>query len=399
MIQYDPFSEEVISDPFPVYARLRRESPVYFIEKYECWALSRFQDIWDACSDNHNFSTSRGTAIMQLCTRDIDVIPTLNSLDPPVHTEVRSGLRRYFMPRAVARIEPEIRRYARDLLTSSVDDGRLDAVSQLAAPISLRAACLMNGFPVEDEPVLADLVQRYFRRERGIVGMPPDAVLAAQDMVLYLQDLVRCRRRSDSDADDPIAAYLALDLDGRRLDDYEIACHATLLLMGAVETFPKVFANTVLRLFQNPGQRARLVSDAKLVPHAFWETLRIDMPTQHLGRTLVNDVELRGRTMRAGESVLFLYAAANRDETEFDLPEVFDIDRRAKRILGFGQGTHRCLGAQMAEMEGRVLLEEFLDQIPDYEVHLDDAKPLWTEFVRGFASLPVVFEGSRAGTS
>jgi len=362
------------------------------MEKYGCWAFSRFKDIWDACSDSENFTSTRGTAVMQLCTRDIGVLPSLNTVDPPIHTEIRSHLRRYFMPRAVARIEPQLRSHAAALFESFLAKGRFDAVRDFAAPVSLRAACVVNGFPVEDEPVLQEMVQRYFHRERGVIGMPPDAIQAAEDMVLYLQDLVRRRRVEGSDRDDPISAYLSLDLDGRRLGDEEVASHLTLLLMGAVETFPKVFASAALRLFQNLDQRARVVHDLDRVPDAFWETLRIDMPTQHLGRTAINDVTVRGRTLMAGDPVLFLFASANRDEEEFENPDVFDIDRRARRILGFGHGTHRCLGANVAAMEGKVLLEELLTRIPDYHVDELAAEPLWTEFVMGYASLPIEFD-------
>lgn len=392
MVDYDPLAKQVIIDPFPFYRRLREESPVYYIEQYGCWAFSKFQDIWHACSDSTNFTSTRGTAIMQLCTKDLGVLPSLNTLDPPLHTELRAHLRGYFMPRAVARIESELRPFAAERLESMFAKGGFDVVGDLAAPVSLRAACLVNGFPIEDETILMDLVQRCFHRERGVLGMPPDSIQAVEDMVLYLKELVRKRRVDASDLSDPISAYLSIELEGKRLSDEEIASHLTLLLMGSVETFPKVLASAVLRLFQNPDQRARVIEDPQLVPDAFWETLRIDMPTQHLGRTALNDVVVRGQTLRAGEPVLFLFASANRDEEEFENPDVFDIDRKARRILGFGQGTHRCLGANVAAMEGKVLLEELLAQIPNYHVNEQAAQPLWTEFVRGYASLPIEFD-------
>ncbi len=396
MIDYDPLSEQVIIDPHPVYRRLRAESPVHYMEKYRCWVFARFKDIWDASSDTENFTSTLGTAVMQLCTKDIGVLPSLNTVDPPIHTEIRGHLRRYFMPRAVARIESELRSYASALFESFLDEGQFDAVRDLAAPVSLRAACIVNGFPVEDEPLLQEMVQRYFHRERGVIGMPPDAIQSVEDMLVYLQDLVRRRRAASSDRDDPISAYLSLEIEGRRLGDEEIASHLTLLLMGAVETFPKVFASAALRLFQNPDQRTRVVHDLGRVPDAFWEALRIDMPTQHLGRTAIKDVTVGGRTLRAGDPVLFLFASANRDEQEFENPDVFDVDRKARRILGFGQGTHRCLGANVAAMEGKVLLEELLTRIPDYHVDEQSAELLWTEFVMGYAKLPIKFDHHRS---
>lgn len=299
------------------------------------------------------------------------------------------------MPKAAARLESELRSMVAGLLDTLLPRGRFDAVGELAAPVALRVACLINRFPLEAEPLMATLVRRYFsryfRRERGTIGMPPDAIAAGNEIPTYLEELVRARRTRGSDDEDPISAYLDLELDGRRLGDEEIASHLTLLLIGAAETFPKVFASAVLRLFQHPDQRKRVAIDRQLVPDAFHETLRYDMPTQHLERTIVNDIVLRGCELRAGQSVLLLYASGNRDAEEFENPDVFDIARCAPRILSSGCGTHRCLGAHFAEREGRVLLEEMLSRIPEYEVDEDGAERLWTEFVQGFASLPVEF--------
>jgi cytochrome P450 len=125
------------------------------------------------------------------------------------------------------------------------------------------------------------------------------------------------------------------------------------------------------------------------VPDAYDEILRYDMPTQFLGRTLRRDVELHGRRLRAGQAVIFLYASANRDPREFSDPDRFDVARRPARILSFGAGAHQCLGTHVARMEGRVCLEEILARFPDYELDLARAVRLRTEFVQGFASLPV----------
>lgn len=391
MVDYDPFSEQVILDPHPVYRRLREESPVHPIEKYGCWALSRFQDIWEASADARSYTTQHGTTVMQFCTKELAVFPSLNTLDPPLHTTARAQVRRFFMPSAVAALEPDLRSYAAGLVEALLPQGRIDAVADLAAPVAIRVACLVNGFPLRDAPRLSELVRRYFRREPGIRGMPPDALGAAQEIPAYLEELVHERRAGGERREDSISAYLALELDGRRLRDDEIAAHLTLLLIGAAETFPKVFASALLRLWEHPEQRARVVRDPGLAGDAFHETLRYDMPTQHLGRTLVRDVVVRGQRMRAGQPVLFLYASGNRDEEEFEDPDVFDIERRAPRILSFGHGIHRCLGANVAAMEGRVLLQETLARIPDYEVDLEGAQRLWTEFVQGFARLPIEF--------
>jgi cytochrome P450 len=186
--------------------------------------------------------------------------------------------------------------------------------------------------------------------------------------------------------------FLAEDLDGRRLSDMEVASHLNMLVIGGTETLPKVFSKAVYRLFQHPDQRDRCIADPSLLPDAFQETLRYDMPTQMLGRSVLRDFELHGETVREGQGLMFLWASANRDEREFSDPDRFDIERRAPRILSFGHGTHTCLGAHVARMEGRVLLEELLARIPDYTVDEERIEHLSSEFFRGFLSLPISFE-------
>jgi cytochrome P450 len=152
-----------------------------------------------------------------------------------------------------------------------------------------------------------------------------------------------------------------------------------------------VFSAALNRLAQNPDQRAACAADPALIPDALHETLRIDMPTQMLGRTIARDFELRGQELAAGSGLLFLWGSANRDEREFSEPDTFDLYRRAPRILSFGHGQHMCLGAHVARLEGRVVIEEVLRVMPDYEIDTDGIQRLRSEFFRGFAALPLRF--------
>jgi cytochrome P450 len=145
----------------------------------------------------------------------------------------------------------------------------------------------------------------------------------------------------------------------------------------------------VNRLAENPDQRAQVVADPDLAPHAINEALRYDMPTQMLGRRVRKEIEIQGKTLQPGQGLLFMWASANRDEREFPDPDRFDIHRRARRILTFGSGEHMCLGAHMARMEGKVMLEELLRVIPEYEVDVEHATMIRSEVFRGFLSLPI----------
>ncbi len=394
-VDYDPFSPQVMQDPHPVYKRLRDESPCHHVERWDCWALSRFEDVWNASMDGESYSTAQGTTPGQLLTRIQPVTPMLNLMDPPAHTELRAQIRKFFTPGRVASLEAKIREFVEEAFGAVAPRGQCDVFGEVASRVSVNVACLANGFPLEDGPMLKGLVDRFFAREEGVEGMTEDGVAAAMELNAYFEQLVRERRRAAGDREDVVSAFLAAEVGGRPLADPEIASHLSMLMIGGSETFPKVFSNGVYRLFQHPDQRAACAKDPALLPDAFNEILRYDMPTQFLGRTLLRDVTLHGQTLRKGQVVLFLFASANRDDREFPDPDVFDVQRRARRILSFGHGIHSCLGAHFARMEGKLCLEVMLRQMPDYEVQEDRLRRLRTEFVQGWESMPIRFEPKR----
>ena len=186
-----------------------------------------------------------------------------------------------------------------------------------------------------------------------------------------------------------LATLHAFEADGRRLADDEVASHLSLFLIGVTDTLPNAFANAIVRLYDHPEQRAQVAADPALVLDAFNEALRIDAPTQYMCRLLLEDVEIRGEKMPAESPVLLLYAAANRDVREFGDPDVFRLDRRPSRFLGFSHGTHGCIGLHVARTEARIGIEEILARNPEYEVFRDRAEPYQNEFVKGLAKLPI----------
>jgi cytochrome P450 len=390
MIDYDPFSDEVMEDPYPVYARLRAESPVHFVEKYDAWALSKFADIWDL-SSHPAMSTARGTTPSQVLTRQQPVTPMLNVMDPPDHTTLRVAIRPRFSRLAMKGLEPTIRGIVRECIDKVRDRGEADVIADISARLSVKVTCMAVGIPLEDGDHLSGLVWRFFDRDPDVDGMTADGLRAAEELTAYFMGLLDDRRRSGSGTDDVVDLFRTIEIGGRRLSDEEIGSHLSMLIIGGSETFPKTFANGVFRLAQHPDQRARLAASPELIPAAYDEILRYDMPTQFLCRTLTDDVEVRGETLRKGQAVMFLYPSANRDAEEFDDPDRFDVGRKPRRILTFGAGTHACLGFHVARMEGKVCFEELLAQFPEYEVLPDQAERLRTEFVQGFASLPIRF--------
>jgi cytochrome P450 len=400
-VAYDPFSDDAIDDPHGTYARLRAESPVHYLERYDTWALALFEDVWNAGADPVHF-VQPGPVLEWIGAKEAMLIPPAQAevleagasifiMNPPQHTALRRVIGALFRPQAVARLEPRLRGLVRDRLAAALPRGRFDAIGDLAARIAVEATCLLIGLPVSDGPFLVEIVRRFFARERGFAGMPPDAIAASLELRAYLIDAVRGRRESGRAAEDAMQAFLAVEIEGQAYRDEEVAMHLMTLVTGGTETLPKVFAGGVRQLHRHPDQRAELVADPGLIPAAFAEIARFEMPTNFLTRTVGKDLELRGRTLRAGQGVMLLYRSANRDEREFPEPDRFDIHRRAPRILSFGHGTHVCLGQHVARLEARIMYEELLREIPDYEVVEEEVVPARSEFVAGYLAMPIAF--------
>lgn len=396
MLRYSPFLPEVIEDPYPLYRRLRAEAPAYHIEEFDGWALSRFEDVWRATEDPQTFSSTSGTTAAQALSKVEPPVPSVNQLDPPDHTRMRQAIRAPFSRAQVGRLEAEMRAFARERLERASIAGEIDAVRELADPLAAVVACRLLDLPVEDAPLLVGWVHRYTLNEPGDLGRSSDALGAAREMNDYLADFARRWRLRPGRSGALVEAFLDFELGGRKLGDLEIASHLQTLVIGGTDTTPKCVGAALLRLHQHPDQRARLARDPAQIPAAFSEVLRLDMPTQFMARTLRRDVLLHGQKLRAGQGVLLLYAAANLDEREFTDPDRFDSERDPRRILSFGHAAHVCLGAHVARLEGRVLLEEILARFPDYALDESRLVRRCADQIQGLVSLPIALPPARS---
>ena len=389
MVEYSPFSEEIIyGDPHPIYKALRDEAPLYYIEEYDAWALSRFQDVWNACEDL-NFSSVRGSTTGHILTKALPMLRMLNIMEPPDHTTVRSTVRTFFGPGRMRKLLPEFRQYVEDTLDALQDRDEIDVVSDFAEGLATFVACTVAGFPKEDGDMLRGFVSAFMERAEGVPGFTEKGVQAQAQMIEYFVQLSTERRKRPSNENDVLSALHTVEIEGRLMDDFEVATNLALFLNGGTDTLPKVFANTIYRLHQNPGERNRVVANPELALDAFHEALRVDMPTQNMCRSLNEDTEMYGTKMKTGQPVLLLYAAANRDEREFSNPNAFMIDRKPTRHLGFGHGTHACMGLHAARAEATIGLQEVLKRFPNYEVREEGLVKLQTEFVQGYSNMPI----------
>jgi cytochrome P450 len=389
-VDYDTFSAEVIhGDSHGIYKRLRDESPVHWMEQWNAWALSRFEDVWWACEGKF-VSSAQGATSAHLLTKVQPVLPLINSMDPPEHTKLRGGLRKHFMPARVRALEPMIRSLVKELLEPFADGGTHEFVEGFAQPLAMNVGCAVIGLPVEDGDYLRDVIGRFFHREPGQAGMTEGGLAAMLEMNDYLQR-ISALQRANPPAEPNAMTVLRdyRDADGNALSDDDIGSHLSLLLIGGTDTLPKVLANLLLRLQQNPAQRVELAGQPDLSVPAFNETVRIDMPTNNMCRMLSEDVERHGQKMQAGQPIVLLYTAANRDEREFPDPERFDIHRNPPRSLGFSHGTHACIGLHVARKEGEVAIQEILSRFPEYEVDESGLETYATEFVKGYSAMPV----------
>jgi len=387
---YDPYDDAVLLDPVPVYARLRREAPVLFLERYRAWFLARFEDVWRA-TQSPKLSVAGGITPSNLLLGQPPLDRMPSQMDPPRHTEVRGLVSPHFRPAAARELEPEVRAIAAALLDELVPHRSFDAVREFGARLSSRVACQLTGLPAADADRLSAWVGGFFHRRAGHRGETEVAERVGAELHAYVAAFVREARRAPERATGVAHTLLTRAPGARPMDDEDVTAALVNFQIAASDTFPKALAATLHRLWQHPDQRHRVAADPALCEGAFHEAVRFDTPTQFQGRTVREELELGPHRLRPGEKVCFLFPSANRDEAEFPEADRFDALRRPRRMLGFGNGIHLCLGMHVARVEARVALEELLRRIPDYAVREAECERTRTEYVQGWLRLPIEF--------
>jgi cytochrome P450 len=390
-VYYDPFDFEIDADPYPIWKRLRDEQPLYYNERYDFYAISRFDDVERALVDWRTYSSAKGT-VLELIKSGMEIPPgSMIFEDPPNHDLHRGLLSRVFTPRKMNAIEPKVREFCARSLDPLVGSGGFDFIHDLGAQMPMRTIGMLLGIPEQDQEALRDRIDDGLRLEEG--KMPDfDAMRARGQSDLFAEYI---DWRADHPSDDLMTELLQAeytDTEGvqRRLTREEVLSYVNLIAAAGNETTTRLIGWTGKVLAEHPDQRRELVEDRSLVPNAIEELLRYEPPSPVQARYVMTDVEHHGRTVPEGSAILLLNAAANRDERHFPDGERFDIHRRIDHHLSFGYGTHFCLGAALARLEGRVALDEVLQRFPAWDVDGDNAVQARTSTVRGWESLPVV---------
>lgn len=392
-VVYDPYAYEIHEDPYPVYARLRDEAPVYRNDERAFWALSRHDDVMAAFRDTERFSNSHGVSIDPAASGpNAHKTMSFLAMDPPEHGRMRGLVSRGFTPRRVMAMEDRIRALTVEHLDACLDRGSFDFVADLAGKVPMDVISEMLGVPVADRARLRTASDLLVHREEGVTDVPPAGVEAAFELAGYYSELIAERRAAPQD--DLVSALCQVETtsssdDGvDRLSDDEIIAFLFLMVVAGNETTTKLLAHAWYWAWRNPDERTKAFDDPGRIPDWAEETLRYDTSSQMLARVTTTEVELHGTTIPAGDRVLLLAGSANRDPRHFPDPDRFDIDRDTSGIASFGVGRHFCLGASLARLEARVVLEELVSRVRSYEIDPDGARRVHSVNVRGFETLP-----------
>ena len=386
-MEYSPFAYAIHEDPYPTYRWLRDHAPVYRNDRLGFFALSRWQDVWDATLDWRTFSSSHGVTLENQ-EAGLQMIITM---DPPEHDRVRKAVAKAFTPRRIAALESAIRELIAGYTAPLAGRRDFDLVEAIAAQLPMDVISELLGIPREERARIRKLANDSSLRLPDDPVPPPAAAKAMRDFRDAFPPLIAARRRAPRDDLISELCRVEVERDGggtSPLSDLEILSFCVILGFAGHETTAKMLSSAVYWLWRFPDERRALVDDPRLIPNAVEELLRYDTPSQYQGRWTLRDATLHGTTIPKDSRVLLLTGAANRDDRQFPDPDRLDVRRAVPVHVSFGYGHHLCLGKSLARLELVCALETILRLWPDYEVDLATSERIHGGNVqRGFSRL------------
>jgi cholest-4-en-3-one 26-monooxygenase len=389
--------------PHEMFRLLREEAPVWRHPEADgpgYWAVTKYDDVVAISRDAETWSTELGsTFISDFDEEGLEQVRlTLLNLDPPKHTRYRMLVNRGFTPRMIGNLHDAIRERARLIVDGVVERGECEFINDVACELPLQVICDMIGVPEADR-------RQIFEWSNKLVGFddpelqstPEDGEIAAAEIYAYCDAIAGERRKNPRD--DIMSTLVHAEVDGERLSDLELNLFFVLLAVAGNETTRNLIAHSILALIEHPDARAELVADPSLMPVATEEMLRWGCSIQNFRRTATTDTEIRGVPIPAGDKAVIYYLSANRDPDAFDAPDTFDIRRDPNHHVAFGGGgVHFCLGANLARLEIRVMVEEVIRRMPDMEL-AGPYRRMRSDFINGITSMPVSFTPQRAAAA
>ncbi len=390
VLYYDPFDFDIDDDPYPVWQRMREEAPLYYNEKFNFYALSRYEDVARELPNWQTYRSGRGTTADILFNR-IEVPPGILLFeDPPLHDLHRRLLSRVFTPRRMLAVESMVREFCARALDPLVGESGFDFIAHLGAMMPMRTIGFLLGIPERDQASIRDLNGTFIEMAAGNEPGEVNPNLFAESIALFAEYI---EWRAAHPSDDLMTDLLQAEIEEpagtrRRLSRTEVLAYTAMIAGAGNETTARLIGFMGQLLSEHPDQRREIVADPSLIPGAIEETLRYEPPSPVQARYVAQDASLYGRVVPEGSFMLLLNGSANRDERHFDDPDRYDIHRHGGH-LSFGQGLHFCLGSALARLEARVAFEEVIRRWPDWEVDYANAERAHTSSVRGWARLPV----------
>jgi cytochrome P450 len=402
-MDFNPLSPESRANPYPGYAMLRREAPVYELEPFGVFALSRQADILYALKHPEFFSSSGMRAMMTGQTGmmgsanpgRMGALTEANSLissDGSIHDRLRSVVNRGFTPRKIAELEPRIRKIAEEAIDAVALKGEMDLVTDLAIPVPVTVIADLLGVPRERLHDFKRWSDAIITSSTGVAqNDDAEANLQARDEFLdFFEQAIAERRKNPGD--DLISTLIRAEDGEGSLSHGEVLSFTTLLLIAGNETTTNLLGNTLLALTDNPDQLDKVYANPSLIPNLVEEVLRYDAPVQGIFRQTACESELEGVAIPEGKLVMLLIGSANRDENWLADAATFDITREQKAHLGLGFGTHFCLGASLARLEAKVALETLFSRCANLRRTTDKVEWIDSLILRGPKSLPLRFD-------
>ncbi|HET7380959.1 MAG TPA: cytochrome P450 [Gaiellales bacterium] len=363
-IRYDPLDLE--GDPYPTYRRLRAAAPVYagVTHGVPFWAVPRFDDVQAVARDWETFSSGDGNDL-----DDTGLLfgaeGELTSADPPLHTRLRAAVKNEFGTGAVRmRLEQTVRDTTRKLIAGLREHEVVDVARDLAYPLPAAVMCGWLGFPAGDHAGLARWHALMVERRPGRIGLTDEGLRAGEEMRAYVREALR--RPRTHEADDLLSLLAAANAAGVLTED-EAVGGAMLLFVAGISTTSALISNAFLHLHRFGNELRLLRRSPELIPQAIEELLRFDSPFQWFTRVAANDTEIHGVRIPAGGRVVLVWGSANRDDRRWPQPDELVVRRERHRHVAFGEGIHHCLGAPLARMEARIVLEQILPVLVDYQ--------------------------------